>query len=230
MSAIREKAKKFQKFVKTLEGKHAQALPEREKPLLERFLYSLLSYDNPSAQAKKVIKAFTDEKTYGSWNEVRVSTVRELADVLRENKIDEADSWAPKLKHLMQKVFEEADDTAFEPLKEALDGATGDKQKKQLNDKVRNFLRDLPGLPAWASVYLLTGLGLEKELPWEPYTEAVLAEQKVFPQKTNLVQKKRIAKALLEGLEGLDPLDVHHLLVEYGKKDLKKKPETGAKS
>ena len=32
-------------------------------------------------------------------------------------------------------------------------------------------------------------------------------------------------QALLEGLEGLDPLDVHHLLVEYGKKDLKKKPE-----
>ena len=62
----------------------------------------------------------------------------------------------------------------------------------------------------------------------DDHVEAVLAEQKVFPQKSNLVQKKRVAKALLEGLEGLDPLDVHHLLVEYGKKDLKKKPEPSA--
>lgn len=230
MSAIREKAKKFQKFVKTLEAKHATALPEKERPLLERFVYSLLAYDNPSEKAKKVIKALTDDKTYGSWNEVRVSTVRELADVLRESKIDDPDVWAPKLKQMLQKVFEEVDDTAFEPLKEALDGASGDKQKKQINDKMRNFVRDLPGIPAWGPQYLLTGLGLEKELPWEPYVEAVLTEQKVFPQKSNLVQKKRVAKALLEGLEGLDLLDVHHLLVEYGKKDLKKKPEAGVKA
>ena len=228
MSAIREKAKKFQKFVKTLEAKHAQSLPEKERPLLERFIHALLAYDNPSEKAKKVIKALTDDKTYGSWNEVRVSTVRELADVLRENKIEEPDAWAPKLKQMLQKVFEEVDDTAFEPLKEALDGASGEKQKKQINDKMRNFIKDLPGIPAWAPAYLLTGLGLEKELPWEPYVEAVLAEQKVFPQKSNLVQKKRVAKALLEGLEGLDPLDVHHLLVEYGKKDLKRKPEASA--
>jgi endonuclease III len=229
VSAIREKAKKFQKFVKSLEGKHAQALPEKERPLLERFVYAVLAYDNPAPNAKKVIKAFTDEKVYGSWNEVRVSTVRELAEVLRENKIDDPDTWAPRLKQILQKVFEEADDTAFEPLKEALETASGEKQKKQLNEKTRNFLKDLPGIPAWGTVYLLTGLGLEKELPWEPYTEAVLDEQKVFPQKSNLVQKKRVAKALLEGLEDLDTLDVHHLLVEYGKKDLKKKPEPAAK-
>ena len=60
-----------------------------------------------------------------------------------------------------------------------------------------------------------------------PWIESVPV---VVPQKSNLVQKKRVAKALLEGLEGLDLLDVHHLLVEYGKKDLKKKPEAGAKA
>jgi hypothetical protein len=228
VSAIREKAKKFQKFMKSLEEKHGPAMPEKDRPLLERFVYSLLAYYNPAANAKKVIKAFTDEKTYTSWNEVRVSTVRELADVLREHKIDQPEVWAPRLKQILQKVFEEADDTAFEPIKEALEGATGDKQKKQLNEKAHKFLRELPGVPVWAPAYLLTGLGLEKELPWEPYIEAALTEQKVFPPKANLVQKKRVAKALLEGLEGVDPLDVHHLLVEYGKKDLKKKPDAAA--
>lgn len=223
-AAIRDKAKKFHKFLKGIEERHAAALPEKELPLLARFVFYLMAYGNPVANARKVIKHFTDDRIYGSWNEVRVSTVRELGVILAEHKIEHPEFLAPRLKQLLQKVFEEADDTALEPLMEALANPAGEKQKKQLNDKARNFLRDLPGIPAWGSTYLLTGMGLEKELPWDPYTEAVLAEQKVFPAKANLVQKKRVAKALLEGLEGLDPLEVHHLLVEYGKKELKVKP------
>ncbi len=223
-AAIRDKAKKFHKFLKGIEERHTAALPEKELPLLARFVFYLMAYGNPVANARKVIKHFTDDRIYGSWNEVRVSTVRELGVILAEHKIEHPEFLAPRLKQLLQKVFEEADDTALEPLMEALANPAGEKQKKQLNDKARNFLRDLPGIPAWGSTYLLTGMGLEKELPWDPYTEAVLAEQKVFPAKANLVQKKRVAKALLEGLEGLDPLEVHHLLVEYGKKELKVKP------
>lgn len=224
-AAIRDKAKKFQKFLKGIEERHPQCLPEKDRPLLERFVFYLLAYANPVANARKVVKHFGDDHVYGSWNEVRVSTVRELGDILAEHKIEHTDFLAPRLKQLLQKVFEEADDTAIEPILEALAGATGEKQKKNLNEKVRNFVRDLPGIPPWGPAYLLTLMGLEKELPWDPYTEAVLTEQKVFPAKANLVQKKRVAKALLEGLEGLDPLDVHHLLVEYGKKELKTKPK-----
>jgi endonuclease III len=225
-TAIRDKAKKFQKFLKGLEEKHAPAMPEKGRPLLERFVFYLLAYANPPANARKVVKTFTDERLYGSWNEVRVSTVRELADILKEHKIEHADFLAPRLKQMLQKVFEEADDTAFEPLMEAIAGAQNDKQKKTLTEKARNFIRDLPGIPPWGPTYLLTGMGLEKELPWDGFTEAVLAEQKLLPAKSNLVQKKRVAKALLEGLEGLDPLDVHHLLVEHGKKDGKVKKPT----
>ena len=55
-----------------------------------------------------------------------IGAAQTLLDVLREAKIDEPDAWAPKLKQMLQKVFEEVDDTAFEPLKEALDGASGE--------------------------------------------------------------------------------------------------------
>ena len=34
-----------------------------------------------------ILTSFTDDRTYGSWNEVRVSTVRELTQVLLEHKI-----------------------------------------------------------------------------------------------------------------------------------------------
>jgi hypothetical protein len=221
-TAIREKAKKFHKFLKSLEEKHAAALPEKGRPLLERFVFYLLAYSNPVTQARKVIKSLTDDRTYGSWNEVRVSTVRELTQVLLESKIEHADFLAPRLKQLFQKVFEEVDDTALEPVLDTI-AAASDKQKKTVNERARNFLRDLPGIPPWGSTYLLTGLGLEDELPWDPHTEAAFEEQKVFPPKSNLVQKKRVARALLDGLEGLDALDVHHLLVEHAKKEPPKK-------
>lgn len=221
-TGIREKAKKFQKFVKGLEEKHPQALPKRGAPLLERFVFYLLAYSNPVSAAKTVVADLTDERTFGSWNEVRVATVRELAEVLRRHGIEPADFLAPRLKQFLQKVFEEVDDTALEPIHEDLEKLSGEKLKKQL-EKTKNFIRDLPGIPPWGPSYLLTGLGLEQDIPWDPHTEQALDEQKVFPPKSNLVQKKRVAKALLEGLEGLDPLDVHHLLVEHAKQAQKKR-------
>ncbi len=218
MAGIRDKAKKFQKFVETLGDKYPQALPEKGGPLLERFLFYLLFYANPAANAKKVIKGFTDDKVFSSWNEVRVATRREITAVLDEHKIEHADFLAPRIKQLLQSLFEEADDTAFEPLAEELETIEKAREKKKRTEEVRNFIRDLPGLPEWGPTYLLTGLGLDDQMPWDPYTEAVLDEQKVFPAKANLAQKKKVAKALLDGMKDLGPNEVHHLLIEHGKR------------
>ena len=58
----------------------------------------------------------------------------------------------------------------------------------------------------------------ENTMPWDPHTETVLDQQRSFPAKSTLTQKKRVAKALLDGLEDLGPIGVHHLLVEHGKR------------
>ena len=222
MAAIRDKAKKFQKFVKGLQSKHPQAVPDEATPLLDRFVFYLLLYSNPVTYARKAYKALRDEKSFASWMEVRVATVREISDVLQEHKIAHAEFLAPRLKQLLQKVFEELDDTAFEAILRDMEEAEDAKQRKAIADHAKKFIQELPGIPPWGPTYLLTGLGLEKALPWDPHTEAILEGQKAFPAKATLTQKKRVAKALLDGLE-MDPLSVHHLLVEHAKKDLKRK-------
>ncbi|RMG13330.1 MAG: hypothetical protein D6731_12420 [Planctomycetota bacterium] len=223
MAAIREKAKKFQKFVKGLEGKYAQALPDPKLPLLDNFVFYLLLYSNPVTHAKKAFRALRDEKRFAGWMEVRVATPREIAEVLEENKISHAQFLAPRLKQFLQKVFEEVDAVAFEPLLERIQEAEDAKKRRDRTSKAKEWINGLPGIPPWGPTYLLTGLGFERALPWDPHTEAVLEAQKVFPPKATLAQKKRVAKALLEGLDGLDPLQVHHLLVEYAKRDLKRR-------
>ena len=217
MAAIRDKAKKFQKFLQGLKDKHPQALSEPGRPLLEKFVFYLLFYNNPIPNARKAVKSLTNDQLFTSWNEVRVATVRELTEVLEEAKVGPAEFLAPRMKQFLQKVFEEADDTALEPLREKVESAEKAQQKKALLEKLKKFVSELPGIPPWGGTYLLTGLGIDPQLPWDPATESALEEQKVFPPRSTLVQKKRIAKALLDGLEGMDLLDVHHLLVEHWK-------------
>lgn len=227
MAAIREKAKKFQRFVKGLKGKYGNALPEANKPLLDQFVFYLLFYSNPVTYAKKAYKSLTDDKQFASWSEVRVATVREIADLLNEAKVKPAEFLAPRLKLFLQKVFEEVDDMALEPLLAQIEELETARQKKDKTESIRKFIEGvvtLPHneLPPWGAGYLLTGLGLDTALPWDPHTEAVLEAQKVFPAKSTLVQKKRVVKALMDGFD-MHPLEVHHLIVEYAKRDLKRK-------
>jgi hypothetical protein len=227
MAAIREKAKKFQKFVKGLESKHSPVLPDPKMPLLDRFIFYLLFYSNPVTYAKKAFRAFKDEKRFSGWNEVRVATVREIADILEAHKIGHANFLAPRIKHFLQEVFQEVDDTRLEPLREDIKGEPDAKVRKEMTANAKAFLNELTapplGIPPWAATYLLTGLEFETTMPWDPHTEAVLSQQKAFPAKSTLNQKKRVAKALLDGLEHLGPIGVHHLLVEHSKRDLKRR-------
>jgi hypothetical protein len=227
MAAIREKAKKFQKFVKALESKHSVVLPDPNQPLLDRFVFYLLFYSNPVSHAKKAFRALKDEKNFAGWNEVRVATVREICDILEEHKIGHANFLAPRLKHFLQEVFQEVDDTSLEPLRDEIKEAEDAKSRKDLTANAKAFLTELSapplGIPPWGATYLLTGLDFESAIPWDPHTEAVLDAQKAFPPKATLLQKKRVAKALMDGLEHLGPLGVHHLLVEHAKKDLKRR-------
>ena len=227
MTAIREKAKKFSKFVKGLQGKYPQAVPDPSLPLLDRFVFYLLFYSNPTAAAKKAYKGLTDDKEFASWSEVRVATVREIADILEESKVKPAGFLAARLKIFLQKVFEETDGMSLEPLAEALAESENAKARKDQIEQIRKFVQSIvtiPGLelPPWGLTYLLTGLGIENAVPWDPHTESTLEAQKVFPAKSTLTQRKRVAKALMDGVEGMTPLDVHHLLVEHAKRETKR--------
>lgn len=204
--AIREKAKKLDKILKTLERKYSRSVLPDGDTLLERFVFYLLFYANPVTNARKAVKALTDPDVFGDWNEVRVATVREIEDAIAEHRIEHASFFAPRLKKFLQYVFEELDDTSLE-------------QVTTLKpEKAKKFLAQLEGLPVWASTYLLCALGMESMVPWDPHTERVAARLRIVDPSAPLPQKKKVLRAALQGVPGEDSLRLHHLFVEHGKK------------
>lgn len=201
--AIREKAKKLDKVLKTLEKFYSRSvLPEGEDPL-ERLIFCWLFFTNPVTNARKAVKMLLDPDVFGDWNEVRVATQRELENVFKEARIEDAEALAPRIKTFLQNVFEELDDTGLEPLKEL----KGDKAKK--------FLGVLEGVPPWAITYMLVTLGMDSAVPWDPHTERVASRIRLFDPNAPLPQRKKLLRA---ALQDDDPLRLHHLFVEHGKK------------
>jgi endonuclease III len=202
--AIREKAKKLEKVLKTLERFYsASVLPETDTGPLERMVFYWLFYTNPVTNARKAVKMLRDEDVFGDWNEVRVATQRELEDVLKEARIEDAEALAPRIRSFLQNVFEELDDTALEPMKELKP------------DKAKKFLAALEGVPPWAITYMLATLGMDAQIPWDPHTERVGARIRFFDPNAPLAQRKKLLRA---ALQDEDPLRLHHLFVEHGKK------------
>ncbi|MBL4845574.1 MAG: hypothetical protein JKY65_08620 [Planctomycetes bacterium] len=226
MAGVRDKAKKFSRFVKGLEGKHKAALPDTSMPLLDAFVFYLLFYSNPVTHARRAHRALTDDKQFTSWTEVRVSTAREITDVLEKSKIKHADFLAPRLLEFLQRLWEVVDETRLEAFTDeiALAAEEGAKAKKDATARVRATIEELPGIPPWGATYLLAALGLDKTLPLDPFTEEVFMEQDLFGAEVRtLPQKRRVLKALLESVDGLGTVEVHHLIVEYAKRDLKRR-------
>jgi endonuclease-3 len=205
--AIREKAKKLDKILKTLERKYSRSvLPDEGASLLERFVFYLLFYANPVTNARKAVKALTDPDVFGDWNEVRVATVREIEDAIAEHRIEHAGFFAPRLKKFLQYVFEELDDVQIEDV------------KTLKPEKAKKFLGQLDGLPPWASTYLLCALGMESMVPWDPHTERVAGRLRIVEPQSPLPQRKKVLRAALQSVPEEDPLRLHHLFVEHGKK------------
>ena len=76
----------------------------------------------------------------------------------------------------------------------------------------------LDGLPAWASTYLLCALGMESMVPWDPHTERVAGRLRIVDPASPLPQRKKVLRAALQSVPAEDPLRLHHLFVEHGKK------------
>jgi endonuclease-3 len=202
--AIREKAKKLDAILKTLEKTYSKSvLSDESMTRLERFVFYLMFYSSPVTNARKALKTFEDETLFGDWNEVRVATQREIEDVLKESRIEDAEALAPRLKIFLQSVFEELDDTSLDPIFELKP------------DKAKKFVTLLEGLTGWQVTYLQTMLGYDSQVPWDAHTERVATRLRLFDPGLPLPQRKKLLRA---ALQDEDPLRLHHLFIEHGKK------------
>jgi endonuclease III len=99
--------------VKVLKKHFKPVTPPKERPLFEHLLFACLLEDSPQEAAEQVFE--TLKRDYFGWNEVRVSTIRELTDVLKP-LVNPAES-ASRLKQSLHAVFESVYEFDIETLK-----------------------------------------------------------------------------------------------------------------
>src|ERR1700689_1952381 len=82
---------------------HYKPIPvDGDRPLLEQMLFACRLENAPYAKAQKIYEHLSS--SFFDWNEVRVSTVKELAESMHE--LPDPAAAASNLKSVLQTVFE----------------------------------------------------------------------------------------------------------------------------
>src|SRR4051812_10817846 len=102
--------------------KHFKPVPQsNDRTVLEQLLFACLLEDSPQESAEQVFNTLKHD--YFGWNEVRVSTIRELTDALK-SLVNPAES-AARLKQSLHSVFESVYEFDIESLKKQNIGQAG---------------------------------------------------------------------------------------------------------
>jgi endonuclease III len=124
--------------------KHYTPVAPGDRPLLGQLLFALCLENSPYEGAEKVIAEL--EKGFFDWNEVRVSTVSELAELM--TPLRDPKSQAGNLKRALQSVFEATYSFDLEAMK-----------KKNLGQAIKE-LEKMAGITPFAIGYITqTSLG-----------------------------------------------------------------------
>jgi hypothetical protein len=101
------------KVLKVVRKHYKPVAPPKERTVLEQLLFACLVEDSPNEAAEQVFNSLKHD--YFGWNEVRVSTIRELTDALKP-LVNPAES-AARLKQTLHSVFESVYEFDIESLK-----------------------------------------------------------------------------------------------------------------
>ncbi|MCI0332986.1 MAG: hypothetical protein L0228_07160, partial [Planctomycetes bacterium] len=99
--------------LKVLRKHFKPVAPAKDRTLFEHLLFACLLEDSPQEAAEQTFA--TLKQDYFGWNEVRVSTIRELTDALKP-LVNPADS-AARLKQTLHSVFESVYEFDIEAMK-----------------------------------------------------------------------------------------------------------------
>lgn len=100
--AISNRAALLNRTIKILKKYYTPAAPAADRPLLEHLLFACCLENSTPAAAQQV---FTDlEQEFFDWNEVRVSSIRELAEVMQP--LSDPEDAARRVRGVLQSVFE----------------------------------------------------------------------------------------------------------------------------
>jgi endonuclease III len=100
--AAKNRAALINKVLKIVKKHYKPAPPAKDRSLLEHLLFACLLENSSHDAAEKVFATLSTD--YFDWNEVRVSTIRELAEALKP--LNDPQDAATRLKRILQSVFE----------------------------------------------------------------------------------------------------------------------------
>jgi hypothetical protein len=191
--------------IKVLRKHFKPTAPPKDRSLCEHLLFACLLEDSPQEAADQVFS--TLKQDYFGWNEVRVSTVRELADVCKP--LVNPSTSANRLKHTLHSVFESVYEFEIEELK-----------KQNIGQAVR-LLQKYKGTTPFAVAYATqTALGGHAI----PINRGAL----ISLHTVGVISDDEFAKETVPGLERAVPKNkgaevgslLHQLGVEVGRNPL----------
>lgn len=118
--ASNNRAALITKVIKVVKKHYKPVEAPRERNVLEHLVFASCVENSLHEDADKVVAALTTD--YFDWNEVRVSSIRELAEVMKP--LNDAEEAAMRLKRVLQSVFETQYSFDLEPFKKQNLGAT----------------------------------------------------------------------------------------------------------
>src|ERR1700722_13947 len=86
----------------TILGKGVRPAVDEPRPVLEQFIFAICREGTTREQAENAYRSL--QERFFDWNEIRVSSVHELADVLEG--LGEAETRAQRIIDFLQEVFE----------------------------------------------------------------------------------------------------------------------------
>jgi endonuclease-3 len=118
--ASNNRAALINKVIKVAKKYYKPVEAPRERNVLEHLIFASCVENSLYEDADKVVAALQTD--YFDWNEVRVSSIRELAEVMKP--LNDSEDAATRVKRVLQSVFETQYTFDLEPLKKQNLGAT----------------------------------------------------------------------------------------------------------
>ncbi len=97
-----DKSRLIKNIIPPLRERYGQVPKPPELPMLEHLIFAILSEDATEAKAEAVFQKF--KEGYFDWNEVRVSSITELREVMKD--LPDVDNRCARLKGTLKRIFE----------------------------------------------------------------------------------------------------------------------------
>ena len=180
--ASNNRAALINKVIKVVKKHFKPVEAPRDRNVLEQLIFASCTENSLYDDAERVFVALKTD--YFDWNEVRVSSIRELADVMKP--LNDAEDAATRVKRILQSVFETQYSFDLEPMKKQNIG--------QAIKTIEKFHGSTPFTVAYVTQHGLGGHSI-------PVNQGLLEAMRVV----GVVSDSEAAKGTVPGLERAVP-------------------------